>query len=117
MTVTVLGILTFVVIVLISGLILVTVTFSKSLQKALDHADRIHDRADIQIASLLDRLMARSLEDFKVYDLGETSHGEVIYPEGDDRPWNVPGQVQPRGGLAGGDKPIGVDEEVDDEAG
>ena len=44
-------------------------------------------------------------------------HGEVIYPEGDDRPWNVPGQVQPRGGLAGGDKPIGVDEEVDDEAG
>jgi len=110
MTVTVLGILTFLVIVLISGLILVTATFSKSLQKALDHADRIHDRADIQIASLLDRLMARSLEDFKVYDLGETSHGEVILPTENERPWNVPGQVLPGGGLAGGDRPLGAEE-------
>jgi hypothetical protein len=111
-TVTTLSILSFVVVVLIGGIILVTVTFSKSLQKALDNSDRVHERVNKQLAEVLDRLMAKTFEEFKVYDLGEAAHGEIIYPEtANDRPWSVPGQVQPGAGLAGGDRPIGVEEE------
>ncbi len=113
MTVIVLGILGFAVIVLIGAIALVTVTFSRSLQKALDSIDRVHERNQAHLSSVLDRLMAKNFEDFKTYDLGERGMmGEVEYPdEAEDRPWTVPAFVAPGKGLAGGDKIIEPEED------
>lgn len=117
MTLIVLGILCFMVIVLIGGLVLVTVTFSRSLQKSLDNADRVHERGDRNLGSVLDRLMAKNFEDFKVYDLGERNGvtGSVEIPEvqlGAERPWDVPAVLLPGRGLHGGDRVLdGEDEE------
>ena len=107
MTVTVLGILSFVVIVLIGALIAVTVTFSRSLQRVADHADRVHDRSVLQLSGVLDRLMAKNFEEFKVYSMGDDAHGEFIPPpEPTERPWYAPesetGVFLPGKGLAGG---------------
>ena len=110
MTVTALGILGFAVIVLIGCIVLVTVTFSKSLQRVADHADRVHDRSVTQLSSVLDRLMAKNFEDFKVYDTATEVHGSVEYPDQSDRPWNVPGVFVPRRGMAGGAVEVGVEE-------
>jgi hypothetical protein len=113
-TVIALGILAFMVIVLIGAIVLVTVTFSRTLQKSLDNADRVHERSNKQVGSVLDRLMAKDFEDFKVYDLGERDGvtGSVEVPQdGEDRPWQAPAVVLPGRGLAGGDKIL---EEVED---
>ena len=111
MTLTALGILSFVVIVLIGALVAVTLVFSKSLQRVADHADRVHDRSVNQLSSVLDRLMAKNFEDFKVYDTATEVHGSVEYPDRVERPWNVPGVFVPRRGMAGGAVEVGVEED------
>jgi hypothetical protein len=98
------------VIVLIGALVAVTVTFSRSLRSVADHADRVHDRSVNQLSSVLDRLMAKNFEDFKVYDTASTVHGSVEYPEESDRPWNVPGVFVPRRGVMGGAVEVGQEE-------
>jgi hypothetical protein len=110
-TVIALGILGFGLIVLLCGIILITVTFSRSLQKSLDHTDRVHERSQAQLHDVLDRLMAKTLEEYKVYDLGAEG-GEIEIPEAqNDRPWDVPGVFLPGKGLAGGNKTLEVEEE------
>jgi hypothetical protein len=119
-TVTVLGILVFLLIVMIGCTVLVTVTFSKSLQRVADHADRVHDRSVTQLSGVLDRLMSKNFDEFKAYDLGERAHGEFVEPDYEERPWNVPGIFRPRVGLAGGTveaAPQAEQEEEFDEAG
>lgn len=92
MTVTILTVLSLAVIVLIGCLVLVTVTFSKSLQRVADHADRVHERSDKSLHKVLDRLMAKNFEEFKIHDLGEGELGSVTYPPGESvrNPWDVP---------------------------
>jgi hypothetical protein len=114
MTLTVLGILIFVVIVLIGALISVTVTFSKSLQRVADHADRVHDRSTAQLTEVLDRLMAKNFEEFKSYEPLPV-HGEFLIPDQQERPWDVPGVFRPGAGLAGGAVEVGVSPEEDDD--
>lgn len=112
MTVTILTVLSIAVIVLIGGIILVTVTFSRSLQRAVDHADRVHNRSTDTLQTVLDRLMAKNFEEFKTYDLGESGHGEMIIPDSpaEDRPWNVPGVTLPGAGLWGGAVELGEED-------
>ena len=92
---------------------MITVVFSKSLQKAVNHADRVHERDQELLTDVLDRLMAKNLEEFKTYALGEGEHGTVIPPEYDEaeRPWNEPGQFLPLAGLAGGTVKVGGGDE------
>jgi hypothetical protein len=108
MTITVLSVLASTVIALIGGIILIAVTFSRTLRNALDHADRIHTRQTEHVSAILDRLMAKNLDEYKAYELA--GNGEIIMPEPVERPWNVPGQVAPGRALAGGDLPIGEEE-------
>ena len=111
MTVTVLGILVFVVIVLIAGLVFTTLTFSRSLQRVADHADRVHDRSVLQLSGVLDRLMAKNFEEFKTYSYADDAHGEVVIPHTEERPWNVPGVFVPQAGLAGGSVEVGREDD------
>lgn len=128
MTVIVLIVLSGAVIVLLGALILVTVTFSRSLQKSLDNAERAHVRSIEQLQDVLDRLMARNIEDYKAYSLGDGAHGSIVVPERGrvSRPWSVPdvpeersGQFLPRGGPDGQTTEVGrvADEEIDHEVG
>jgi hypothetical protein len=115
MTVTVLSVLSSVIGVLLFGIALLTVVFSRSLRKSLDHADRVHERSQEALQSVLDRLMAKNFEEFKTFTMSEGVHGDFVRPDEEgDRPWNVPGVFKPGGGLAGGATDVGREEDDDE---
>ena len=71
-------------------IVLVSLLFRTSLQKALDHADRVHERQVVMLNGALDRIMAMDFTTYKAYASAEDAlEGQFIEP--DEPPTVMPG--------------------------
>ena len=107
----------------------IAVLFSQALQKALNHADTVHDRAWQQLQVVMDRFMALDFAVFKSYQMASeapTCAQSLPPPEtwGEDRPYaevtrpdrsGFGGSVGLRSLIGDGGPPWEEDEESENE--
>jgi hypothetical protein len=70
-----------VIVALIGALIAATVLVCRSLNKALSTLERVHERDQAHVSSVLDRFMSLDFTLFKTYQLSEQVVGQYVPPE------------------------------------
>lgn len=81
-------------ILLVGVTVLIAVTFSRALQKVLDHNERASQRHAASEGQLLDRIMAMDFSDYKAQAMAESPNappaGQIF---ADDIPPLIPGEL------------------------